>query len=74
MKVLCMVDYIIEEANASVEEGFISKNQSDEIEEELRPLFLDTLEARMPVLLEALEDEYIPAVLRKLASTAGVTQ
>ncbi|KAK6637842.1 hypothetical protein RUM44_008264 [Polyplax serrata] len=73
-QVLCMIDYIIEEANLMAEEEGTSENRTDDGEDELRPHFLDTLEARLPILLEAMEDEFIPAVLRKLASRAEVTQ
>lgn len=69
-----MIDYIIEEANLMAEEEGTSENRTDDGEDELRPHFLDTLEARLPILLEAMEDEFIPAVLRKLASRAEVTQ
>ena len=66
-----MVDYIIEEANGAVEDKIPVKIHSNECDEERRPIFLDTLESRLPILLEVMDDKYIPGVLRKLSSSTS---
>lgn len=59
------MEYIVEEAE-SIGVGF-HKEESLEGDEP-RPAFLDALEARLPLLLESINEEFFPSVVKQIAS------
>lgn len=69
-----MVDYILEEGVEIIEKEPFCENRFNDIDGESRPAFLDTLESRLPILLECLENKYVPAILRKLVCSSDLVQ
>ncbi|KAL0272623.1 UNVERIFIED_CONTAM: hypothetical protein PYX00_005524 [Menopon gallinae] len=70
-QVLCMIEYIIEEADEICEVGRVQDIPNNEAEIETRPAFMDTLESRLPILLESFQDRFLPEVVRQLASSTS---
>lgn len=68
-QVLCMIEYIIQEADEICEVDGVQDTQNNEAEIEMRPAFMDTLESRLPILLESFQDRFLPEVVRQLASS-----
>lgn len=74
-QLLCMIEYIIEESVEVCASGEIAQTQASDGNLENRPAFLDTLEARLPILMESFQKEFLPEVVRQIASsTAGFDQ